>query len=199
MNIKYDENGLIPVITQDYESGRVLILSYMNRQAYEKTIQEGVLYYYSRSRKKVWKKGETSGNTQILKSLDLDCDGDALLAKVIQKGQACHLNKRSCFSNTIIQGPRGFEMLETLVETIKDRKNNPKEGSYTNYLFEEGQDKILKKMGEEASEVIIASKNKIKGPLVEELSDLLYHSLVLMENDGVRVIDLFEKLSERHG
>ncbi|MCH4888522.1 bifunctional phosphoribosyl-AMP cyclohydrolase/phosphoribosyl-ATP diphosphatase HisIE [Acidaminobacter sp. JC074] len=190
------ENGLIPVITQDYNTKEVLILSYMNEEAYKKTLDENALYYYSRSRNQLWKKGETSGNTQELICLTYDCDGDALLAQVIQKGPACHTGNTSCFFNDLL-GTKATDVVSDVFDVIKDRKVNPKEGSYTNYLFDKGLEKILKKVGEESSEVIIAAMSKNKEELVYELSDLLYHSLVLMENEGVSLEDIKRELSKR--
>lgn len=195
MMIKYDENGLIPVITQDVLTKEVLILSYMNQEAYEKTLEEGALYYYSRSRQALWKKGETSGNTQQLISLTVDCDQDALLAQVIQKGPACHKGTTTCFEEPLL-GRKQEQVLKSLMKTIEDRKINPTEG-YTNYLFTEGKDKILKKVGEESAEVIIASKNNDQKELICELSDLIYHAMVLMVNDGISLNDIMLELKHR--
>jgi len=190
------EDGLIPVITQDYNTKEVLILSYMNKEAYKKTLDEKVLYYYSRSRKELWRKGESSGNTQELISLTYDCDGDALLAQVIQKGPACHTGERSCFHNPLI-GEKKVDVLYDLLDVIKDRKKNPKEGSYTNYLLDKGKEKILKKVGEESSEVIIASMADNKSELIYELSDLVYHSLVLMVSEDIELDDIALELNKR--
>jgi len=190
------EDGLIPVITQDYNTKEVLILSYMNKEAYKKTLDEKVLYYYSRSRKELWRKGESSGNTQELISLTYDCDGDALLAQVIQKGPACHTGERSCFHNSLI-GEKKVDVLYDLLDVIKDRKKNPKEGSYTNYLLDKGKEKILKKVGEESSEVIIASMADNKSELIYELSDLVYHSLVLMVSEDIELDDIALELNKR--
>jgi len=198
MNIKYNNEGLVPVITQDYVSGEVLILSYMNAEALDKTIQENKLYYYSRSRERLWLKGETSGNTQTLKSLYYDCDQDALLAKVIQVGAACHTGAKSCFHQSIFECEATQPIIQKLIQTIDDRIKCPNAGSYTNYLLSEGKDKILKKIGEETSEVIIASKNNSKKELVYELSDLIYHVLVLMAFDGVSLESILEELELRH-
>lgn len=198
MMVKYDENGLVPVITQDALTGDVLILSYMNAEALKKTIEEQSLYYYSRSRNELWKKGLTSGHTQELISLYVDCDQDAILAKVIQKGPACHTGEKSCFYNTLINKGEPESILAKLVKTINDRMENPVTGSYTNYLLKEGKDKILKKIGEESSEVIIASKNNSKEELIYEMSDLIYHSLVLLAHDGVTVEEIIKELEKRH-
>ena len=190
------EDGLIPVITQDYNTKEVLILSYMNEEAYMKTLDEKVLYYYSRSRKELWRKGESSGNTQELISLTYDCDGDALLAQVIQKGPACHTGEISCFHNPLI-GEKKVDVLYDLLDVIKDRKKNPKEGSYTNYLLDKGKEKILKKVGEESSEVIIAAMAENKSELIYELSDLVYHSLVLMVSEDIELDDIALELNKR--
>lgn len=197
MNIDWNKNKLIPVITQDYETKAVLILSYMNQEAYEKTVATKDLYYYSRSRQKLWKKGETSGHTQVLKRLSLDCDQDALLAEVIQKGPACHTGERSCFFNTIYENDCDDMIITKLIKRIDERYKSPQEKSYTNYLFEKGREKILKKIGEEASEVIIASMAKQKDNMIYELSDLLYHSLVLMRYENILIEDIFTELERR--
>ena len=199
-NIRFDSNGLIPVVTQDFNTKEVLILSYMNKEALLKTLETNVLYYFSRSRKDLWKKGETSGNTQELIKLVYDCDGDALLAFVIQKGPACHTGKKSCFYNILMESNKKNynSIINDLYLLIKNRKINKKEGSYTNYLFEEGKDKILKKIGEEASEIIIASKNNSKDELIYEMSDFIYHSLVLLVNDNVNIDDILKELVNRY-
>lgn len=199
-NIKFDSNGLIPVVTQDFNTKEVLILSYMNEEALLKTLDTNVLYYFSRSRKKLWKKGESSGNTQELIKLVYDCDGDALLALVIQKGPACHTGKKSCFYNILMESNKKNynSIINDLYLLIKNRKTNKKEGSYTNYLFEEGKDKILKKIGEEASEIIIASKNNSKDELIYEMCDFIYHSFVLLVNDDVTIEDILKELVNRY-
>jgi phosphoribosyl-ATP pyrophosphohydrolase/phosphoribosyl-AMP cyclohydrolase len=195
--MKFDENGLIPIITQDYETKEVLILSYMNKEAYDKTIESGDLYYYSRSRQELWKKGESSGNTQILKSLSFDCDSDALLAQVVQKGPACHTGERSCFYNDVIETSER-NILFDLEKTIEERRVNPVEGSYTNYLLDKGIDKILKKIGEESAEMIIAAKNPQNDELIYETSDFLYHMLVLLKEKKISLSDIFSELRKRH-
>ncbi len=198
--IKFDENGLIPVVVQSIETSDVLMLAYMNKEALELTIKERVATYYSRSRKSLWKKGETSGHYQYVKSLSYDCDGDSILLKVIQVGVACHTNKMSCFFNEVISSDEVQNksyLLEELYATIEERKNNPVEGSYTNYLFNKGLDKILKKVGEETAEVIIASKNKSSSEMILEISDLVYHTLVLMVNEGVKLQSIEEELRGR--
>lgn len=198
MNIDWNKNKLIPVITQDYETKAVLILSYMNQEAYEKTLTTKDLYYYSRSRQMLWKKGETSGNTQILKRLSFDCDQDAILAEVIQKGPACHTGSQSCFFNTVYENDCDDMIISKLIKRIDERYKSPQEKSYTNYLFEKGREKILKKIGEEASEVIIASMANKKDEMIYELSDLMYHSLVLMRYEGIFLNDIFSELENRY-
>ena len=198
--IKFDENGLVPVVVQSIETNDVLMLAYMNKEALDLTIQDGVATYYSRSRKSLWKKGETSGHYQYVKSLSYDCDGDSILLKVIQIGVACHTNKMSCFFNEIISSDletKKSYLLEELYATIAERKKNPIEGSYTNYLFNKGLDKILKKVGEETAEVIIASKNKSSSEMIYEISDLVYHTLVLMVNEGIELRSIEEELKGR--
>jgi len=197
MNLKFDK-GLIPVITQDFDTKEVLILSYMNEEAYKKTLDEGQLYYYSRSRKTLWKKGETSGNTQELITLKFDCDADALLAQVKQKGPACHTGEVSCFHNTLIEKEKDYDVLKALNLLIKDRKNKPVEGSYTNYLFEKGKEKILKKVGEECSEIIIAAMANKEDELIYEIADYVYHLMVLMVNEGIEVSDIKDELKKRY-
>jgi phosphoribosyl-ATP pyrophosphohydrolase/phosphoribosyl-AMP cyclohydrolase len=197
--IKYHKDGLVPVVVQEVDTKEVLMLAYMNKEALSKTIEEKVAYYYSRSRNELWKKGETSGHIQYVKSLAYDCDQDTLLLKVKQVGVACHTNHMSCFFEDIIPLEDQIKQatLEELYATIEERRNSPIEGSYTNYLFTKGLDKILKKVGEETAEVIIASKNQSKTELIYELSDLVYHSLVLMVNQGIKVSDIKEELSKR--
>ncbi|MFH5881712.1 bifunctional phosphoribosyl-AMP cyclohydrolase/phosphoribosyl-ATP diphosphatase HisIE [Liberiplasma polymorphum] len=198
--LKFNDAGLIPVITQDAYTNEVLMLAYMNIEAVNKTLTEKIAYYFSRSRKTLWKKGETSGHIQYVKSFAYDCDADTILIKVKQVGVACHTGEKSCFFNTVLNNEENERpLLESLYDTIKERKENPKEGSYTNYLFKEGLDKILKKVGEETSEIIIAAKNDSQAELVYEISDLVYHILVLMVNEGT-TLDLIEReLSKRRG
>lgn len=196
--IKFDEKGLVPVVVQDVNTNEVLMLAYMNEEAIRKTLDEKVACYYSRSRQELWKKGETSGNIQKLKGFYYDCDKDTILIIVEQIGVACHTGSYTCFFNKVIKNENSkYEILEDLYSLIKERKNNPKEGSYTNYLFEKGLDKILKKVGEETSEVIIGAKNKNKEELVYELSDLIYHMLVLMVNEEVTIEDIKNELEKR--
>lgn len=191
------KEGLIPVITQDHETKEVLILSYMNEEAYQKTLEEKVLYYYSRSRQTLWKKGETSGHTQELMSLTLDCDGDALLALVKQKGPACHTGEQSCFHKNLI-GVKSRDILSSVMDLIDDRFNKPKEGSYTTYLFSQGKEKILKKLGEEASEVIIASMTEKQSDIIYEIADLVYHTLVLLRVTDISLTQVKDELKKRY-
>lgn len=198
-NIKFNSNGLVPVIAQDINTGTVLMLAYMNKEAIEKTLNDKIVYYYSRSRQELWKKGETSGNKQILKGFYYDCDADTILVKVEQIGVACHTGNYSCFFNKVLdEDINTVDILNKLYGSILNRKENPKEGSYTNYLFDKGLDKILKKVGEETSEVIIGAKNKDKNELVYETSDLVYHLIVLLVNEGITIEDIKEELTKRH-
>lgn len=197
--IKFNENGLVPAITQDINTGSVLMLAYMNKESIDKTLKEKIVHYYSRSRKKLWKKGETSGNIQTLKGFYYDCDADSVLLKVEQAGPACHTGKYSCFFNKVYEDEiQNKDILYKLYNIIKDRKENPKEGSYTNYLFDKGIDKILKKIGEEASEVIIGAKNQNKEEMIYEISDLVYHTIVLMINEKILIEDIGNELVKRH-
>ena len=209
--IQFDAHGLVPVVVQE-ENNQVLMLAYMNREALEKTIETGVAWYYSRSRKKLWKKGETSGNVQRVQELSYDCDGDTLLLRVKQTGVACHTGSYSCFSgrklyhaseNSIVPVDAKDDMplaeiLSDLYQVIQSRRLHPVEGSYTNYLFDKGQDKILKKLGEETAETIIASKNNIREAVLYEMSDLWYHCLVLLAYHNMTPEDLLEELKRRH-
>ncbi len=196
--IKFDDKGLVPVVVQDVNTNKVLMLAYMNEESIRKTLDEKEACYYSRSRQELWKKGETSGNIQKLKGFYYDCDKDTILIYVEQIGVACHTGSYTCFFNEVIKNEKSKdEVLEDLYSLIKERKNNPKEGSYTNYLFEKGLDKILKKVGEETSEVIIGAKNKNKEELVYEISDLIYHILVLMVNEDVTIEDIKNQLEKR--
>lgn len=203
IELKYDENGLIPAIIQDYDSKIVLMMGYMNKESVEKTIETGMTWFYSRSRKQLWNKGETSGHFQHVKKISYDCDEDTLLIVVKQDGNACHTGNYSCFYREMLnkntEETIDPEMISKLVKIIKGRRETPKEGSYTNYLFDKGIDKILKKIGEESSEVIIAAKNPPKDELVYEIADLVYHTLVLMEIRDVTVDDIKEQLTKRFG
>ncbi|OEF99584.1 bifunctional phosphoribosyl-AMP cyclohydrolase/phosphoribosyl-ATP pyrophosphatase [Vulcanibacillus modesticaldus] len=196
--IKFDEKGLVPAITQDVKTNKVLMLAYMNEEAIKKTLEEKVVHYFSRSRQKLWKKGESSGNIQKLQGFSYDCDHDTILLLVDQVNVACHTGEYSCFFNEVIRSEENNkDILTDLYKIIEGRKENPKENSYTNYLFDKGLDKILKKVGEETSEVIIGAKNKNKEELVYELSDLVYHLLVLMVNEGVTIADIKKELATR--
>ena len=199
--IKFDKNGLVAAIAQDAKTREVLMQAYMNAEALEKTLKTGQAHYYSRSRKKLWRKGEESGHTQAVVKAYYDCDGDSILLKVIQTGPACHTGKQTCFHNEIVcKGAAAVDwsVLYDIMATIKDRKAHPEEGSYTNYLFDKGLDKICKKVGEEASETIIAAKNNDNNELANEIGDLLFHILVLCENQGLALDDVLKVLSERH-
>lgn len=200
-DFKLDPQGLIPVITQDYKTGEVLMLAYMNEEAYNKTIAGGRMTYYSRSRKTLWLKGETTGHFQYVKELSLDCDKDTLLAKVRQIGPACHTGSKSCFYMNLMEkeykNSDPFHVFEEVFSIIMDRRRNPKEGSYTNYLFDKGIDKILKKCGEEAAEIIIAAKNPGSEELRYEIADFMYHLMVLMAECGLDWKDITTELANR--
>lgn len=199
-NVKFDDKGLICAIAQDIESGEVLMQAYMNAEALELTRETGYAHYWSRSRNKLWKKGEESGHVQKVVSMTFDCDRDCVLLKIRQTGAACHTGAYSCFFD-FLQGDKeaiGAEMLGKLQRIVDDRKNNPVEGSYTSYLFEKGVDKIAKKAGEEAVEMVIASKNEDKEELIGECADLLYHTLVLLRERGVSLSDVCTELNKRH-
>lgn len=198
-NVKFDKNGLICAIAQDYETGEVLMQAYMNAEALDATLKTGYAHYYSRSRQRLWKKGEESGHTQKVVSAAFDCDRDCILLQIEQTGAACHTGERSCFHDPVVTSAQGgLTFLGELVRVVEDRKNNPVEGSYTAYLFSRGVDKIAKKMGEEAVEVVIASKNDDKEDLTREIADLTYHLLVLMEEKGVSLADVCTELKKRH-
>lgn len=198
---KLNEQRLLPVIVQHYKTKDVLMLAYMNEEAFDKTIKTGKMTYYSRNRNALWVKGETSGHFQYVKSLTIDCDKDTLLAKVDQIGAACHTGNPTCFfqplAGTDDEKANPQRIFEHVYHTIVDRKQNPKEGSYTNYLFEKGIDKILKKVGEEATETVIAAKNPNLEELKYEVADLLYHLMVLMVERGLSWEDITQELSDR--
>ena len=199
---KLNKDGLLPVIVQDYKTDEVLMMAYMNREAFEKTLETGLMTYFSRSRQSLWVKGETSGHYQHVQSLTIDCDMDTMLAKVIQTGVACHTGNKTCFFQTVMEKEMKTEdnplrVFEDVYEVIRDRKVNPKEGSYTNYLFDKGIDKILKKVGEEATEIVIAAKNPNANEIKYEISDFLYHVMVLMVEKGVTWADITEDLAKR--
>lgn len=185
-------NGLLSVILQDTNTKQVLMNGFMNKEAFEKTKTDNVVWFYSRSKERLWKKGESSGNVQEVVSMQLDCDQDALLIEVVPHGPTCHTGTQSCFNDD-------YFSLQTLERTVQKKIQKPEEGSYTKYLIDKGADKILKKCGEEMTEVIIAAKNKDKQELVDETSDLLYHMLVMLNNEGVSLKDVESKLEERHG
>ena len=195
--LKFDEKGLIPVIVQDAETNEVLTLAYMNQESYELTLKDQLMTFYSRSRKELWRKGETSGNYQHLVSLKLDCDQDALVAKVKKDGPACHTGAESCF-NEVLYGEDTQATIDTLYELIKGRKEIPQEGSYTSYLFEKGIEKILKKVGEESTEVVIGAMKEDYNETVFEISDLVYHILVLMVEMGIDLSQVRQELENRH-
>jgi len=225
--IKFDDKGLVPVITQDYKTDEILMLAYMNEEAFKKTYETGKVCYFSRSRNELWIKGETSGNFQELKSISIDCDGDTLLIKIKQTGVACHTGNYSCFfrkferdsetgkkdkvfdnvvsgnADTVLTSDESntdgdlCTVISELYEIIKDRKNNPKDGSYTNYLFSKGTDKILKKIGEESAEIIISSKNSSNEDIQYEIADLIYHICVLMVEKGIGLDDIYRELRRR--
>ena len=198
---KLNGDGLIPVIVQDYKTDEVLMLAYMNEEAFDNTLKTGLMTYYSRSRREQWVKGETSGHYQYVKSLDIDCDNDTLLAKVKQLGAACHTGNYSCFYRNLVSKDyvetNPLKVFKDVMSVIEDRKIHPKEGSYTNYLFDKGIDKILKKCGEEATEIIIAAKNPDPEEIIYEISDFLYHVMVLMSLKGVTWEEITAELSKR--
>ena len=198
---KVDEQGLIPVIVQDYKTHEVLMMAYMNEESYEKTIKTGKMTYFSRSRQKLWTKGETSGHYQYIKSLTLDCDNDTILAKVSQIGAACHTGSRTCFFQELMSreydDTNPLNVLENVYSVIRDRKDHLKGGSYTNYLFEKGIDKILKKLGEQATGIVVAAKNPNQDEIKYEISDLLYYLMVLMAERDIVWKDVTDDLADR--
>lgn len=197
--IKFDDKGLVVAVTQDYKTNEVLMVAYMNKESIEITLKEKRACYYSRSRSSLWRKGDTSGHVQYLKGLYYDCDADAILLKVEQVGNACHTGAYSCFFNKAYEDEvTDQSIINKVYSQIINRRDNPKEGSYTNYLLDKGLDKILKKVGEETSEVIIGAKNKNKDELIYEMCDLIYHSLVLMVNENITIDDLKKELTKRH-
>ena len=199
-DLKFDKNGLIPAIVTDCESGDVLTLAYMNRESLEISLEKRLTCFWSRSRKELWLKGETSGNYQHIQSVTADCDGDALLIKVKKDGPACHLGNDSCFANEIFEAEGAAEpfTLNALYELICGRKTSPKEGSYTTYLFEKGIDKILKKVGEECTEVVIAAKGGDRREAIYETADLCYHVMVMMAEMGITPDEIKAELASRH-
>lgn len=201
MDFKKNSDGMVPVVVQDYRTDEVLMLAYMNEEAFDMTVNTGRMTYFSRSRNELWTKGMTSGHIQYVKSLTADCDFDTILAKVSQVGVACHTGNPTCFFNEIVKKEyvekNPLKVLEDVYGIILDRKANPKEGSYTNYLFDKGIDKILKKVGEEATEIVIAAKNPEPEEIKYEISDFLYHMMVLMAEKGVTWEDITQELSQR--
>ena len=197
--LKFDEKGLIPAIVVDAVTKRVLTLAYMNRESLQISMEKGLTCFFSRSRQKLWLKGETSGNYQHIVSITADCDKDALQVMVEPDGPACHLGTTSCFENPLFQSEERSEFsLEILMKMLEGRKKEKKEGSYTTYLFEKGIDKILKKVGEECTEVIIAGKADDKKETVYEIADLAYHVMVLMLQMGISLEDVHKELASRH-
>ncbi len=200
-DFKLNTDGHITVVVQDYKTAQVLMVAYMDEEAYQKTVETGRMTYYSRSRNELWVKGETSGHFQYVKELTADCDMDTILAKVSQVGPACHTGSTSCFFNEILKkeysNQNPLKVFEDVYAVIADRKINPKEGSYTNYLFDKGVDKILKKIGEEATEIVIAAKNPDKEEIKYEISDFLYHAMVLMVENGITWQDITRELANR--
>ena len=199
MELKFDEKGLIPAIVQDHYTKEVLTLAYMNKESLAITIDEGMTCFWSRSRQELWRKGETSGNRQHVVSITADCDKDALVVEVVKSGPACHTGAESCFFNPVYLSDelKRFSS-EGLYDLIAGRKTDPKEGSYTTYLFEKGMDKILKKVGEECTEVIIGAAKQDKAETVYEIADLTYHVMVLMVQMGISVEDITRELEKRH-
>jgi phosphoribosyl-ATP pyrophosphohydrolase/phosphoribosyl-AMP cyclohydrolase len=214
LSIKFNEQGLIPAIIQDASSNEVLMMAYMNHQSLDMTLKTGITHFWSRTRQQIWQKGETSGNIQQVQELYIDCDRDTLLIKVNQIRGACHTGHKSCFykkiepnSGDIYEfGDKVFDpekvysnesILQEVYNVILDRRNNPKEGSYTNYLFNKGIDKILKKIGEESAEVIIAAKNRSQDQVVYEMADLLYHQMVTLVEQGITLDRVFDELKSR--
>ena len=197
--VKFDEKGLVPCVVQDYYSKEVVMLAYMNEESLRRTMETGLTTFYSRSRQELWTKGATSGNLQHVVELRLDCDGDAIVAEVKKDGPACHTGNESCFYRELFVGKdmKPFSV-EGLYELIKGRKTEPKEGSYTTYLFNRGIDKILKKVGEECTEVIIEGKAGNKQGAIYELADLYYHSLVMMVEMDILPKEVFAELASRH-
>lgn len=198
---KLNSDGMLTVVTQDYKTNEVLMVAYMTKEAFEKTVETGIMTYYSRSRDELWTKGDTSGHYQYVKSLTIDCDKDTLLAKVEQVGNACHTGSYSCFFTDLVKkeykDDNPMEVFQSVYDVIMDRKEHPKEGSYTNYLFEKGIDKILKKVGEEATEIVIAAKNPDVEEMKYEISDFLYHLMVLMAERGMTWDEVTKELIER--
>ncbi len=197
--LKFDEKGLIPAIVVDTEAKQVLTLAYMNAESLKISMEEGRTCFFSRSRQELWRKGETSGNVQHIVSITADCDADALVVEVRKEGPACHTGAESCFFQPVYEGEAkpGFQY-QDLMDMLQGRKDAPKEGSYTSYLFEKGRDKILKKVGEESTEVIISAKDDDRANTIYELGDLMYHAMVLMLDMGISLDDIKAEMASRH-
>lgn len=201
-HLSFDEKGLIPAVVQDARTGEVLMVAYMNRDSLIRTVESGETWFYSRSRQKLWHKGEESGHFQHVRRIYVDCDADTLVVEVVPEGPACHTGSRSCFFRTLsewenLRGPAGISILSELFEEIRDRRAHPQARSYTNYLQQEGKNKIDKKIGEEAAEVIIADQHENRKEIIGESCDLLYHLFVLWENAGVDLTDVLAELDAR--
>ncbi|MBO5269459.1 MAG: bifunctional phosphoribosyl-AMP cyclohydrolase/phosphoribosyl-ATP diphosphatase HisIE [Clostridia bacterium] len=197
--LRFGKDGLIPAVVVDAESKKVLTVAYMNRESLEISIKEEMTCFWSRSRQELWRKGETSGNRQHIVRIETDCDRDALTVVVVKDGPACHLGTDSCFNDVVFESETLSEFsLDALMEVIRGRKLSPKEGSYTTYLFDKGIDKILKKVGEECTEVIIAGKADDKKETVYEIADLVYHVMVMMIEMGISLDDVMKELASRH-
>lgn len=199
MQLKFDADGLIPAIVQDHYTKQVLTLAYMNAESLALTIAEGRTAFWSRSRRQLWRKGETSGNLQRVVSITADCDGDALVVEVVKDGPACHTGAESCFFNPVYLSPELKQFSwQGLYALIQGRRDTPQPGSYTTYLFEKGKEKILKKVGEECTEVLLAAQKEDRDETIYEISDLAYHVLVLMVNADITVQDITRELEKRH-
>ena len=198
-DLKFDEKGLIPAVVVDTYSKRVLTVAYMNKESLQISMDEGRTCFWSRSRQELWRKGDTSGNVQHIVSIVADCDRDALTVEVVKEGPACHLGTESCFNDVVYLNPDYHQFsVDGLYEMLVGRKTNMPEGSYTTYLFEKGIDKILKKIGEECTEVIIASKAEDRAETIYEIADLAYHVMVMMVEQGISLEDVRKELASRH-
>ena len=198
-DLKFDEKGLIPAVVVDTYSKKVLTVAYMNKESLQISMDEGRTCFWSRSRQELWRKGDTSGNVQHIVSIMADCDRDALTVEVVKEGPACHLGTESCFNDVVYLNPSYNQFsMDNLFEMLEGRKANMPEGSYTTYLFEKGIDKILKKIGEECTEVIIASKAEDKAETIYEIADLAYHVMVMMVEQGITLEDVRKELASRH-
>lgn len=203
--LKFDQNGLIPAVVQNVDTREVLMVAYMNKESLELTLKSGRATFFSRSRQELWEKGATSGDYMYVKEIRVDCDGDCFVILASPAGNACHTGNRTCFyrrvdGDTLVEDKKLKAKSDILMReqaVIIDRKNNPEEGSYTNYLFEKGEDKILKKVGEEAAEVVIAGKNRDKDEIKYEVSDLMYHLSVMLVDNGMTWDDIFEEMENR--